>query len=258
MKASMKTLGRFVPHALLILPVVAGFSMAAVWARNASAEEALGRRVFLTNCALCHGKEARGDGPLASELAKAAGVHPRNLTDAKYMRGRSLDEIRQAVLKGGAHVGRSNLMPPWGEKLDAESIDAVVTYVRGLTSPSREEEEAEARSLLAGPSGKPDRGRELYVMYCLLCHGKNGRGDGPNAENLIRDFGVHPQNFTDPSLKTLSDEFLFTVITKGGGHVGKSDKMPAWGLTIPPDQVKDLIAYLRTFSPRSPGGPPQP
>ena len=87
-------------------------------------------------------------------------------------------------------------------------------------------------------------GRKFYVTYCSGCHGESGRGDGPAAESLP----VKPANHTDgAAMKQLSDKFLFDIISKGGGAVGKSPFMPAWGNQMREKQVRDIIAYLRSL-----------
>lgn len=49
-------------------------------------------------------------------------------------------------------------------------------------------------------------------------------------------------------MNRLSDQYLFEIISKGGKKVGKSPDMPAWGAVLKPQQVKDVIAYIRVLS----------
>jgi mono/diheme cytochrome c family protein len=48
-------------------------------------------------------------------------------------------------------------------------------------------------------------------------------------------------------MNQLSDEFLFEIISKGGGAVGKSAFMPAWG-SLNEKQIRDIIAYIRSIA----------
>lgn len=94
-------------------------------------------------------------------------------------------------------------------------------------------------------------GQMLYEHYCAVCHGTGGAGDGFNAYNLRP---VQPRNFTDAeAMKQLSDQDLFTAISRGGRAMGRSPLMPAWGSTLNERQVRYLVRYLRTLStqPRS-------
>ena len=45
-----------------------------------------------------------------------------------------------------------------------------------------------------------------------------------------------------------SDEFLSEIISKGGGAVGKSAFMPAWGNTLNEKQISAVIAYIRSIA----------
>jgi cytochrome c oxidase cbb3-type subunit 3 len=48
-------------------------------------------------------------------------------------------------------------------------------------------------------------------------------------------------------MSKLSDEDLLKVIKGGGASVGKSPLMPPWGPTLKDEQIKDVIAYVRTL-----------
>jgi putative copper resistance protein D len=79
-------------------------------------------------------------------------------------------------------------------------------------------------------------GRTLYLNNCAVCHGENGRGDGPNAGNLPvqpADFRVHIPFHTD--------EFFFQVMTRGFGDV-----MPAFGEVLTEEQRWHILNYLHS------------
>ena len=88
-------------------------------------------------------------------------------------------------------------------------------------------------------------GQKLYMAYCSSCHGDKGRGDGAAGKALP----VKPADHTDGKvMNSLSDEFLVTIISKGGAAVGKSSFMPAWGGVLKDNQLQDLLAYLRSIA----------
>lgn len=88
-------------------------------------------------------------------------------------------------------------------------------------------------------------GRKLYGSYCASCHGDRGRGDGVAAGSLP----VKPKDHTDGStMNQLTDQFLGDVITQGGGGMGKSAFMPAWGSSLNEKQVRDIVAYIRSLA----------
>jgi cytochrome c oxidase cbb3-type subunit 3 len=49
-------------------------------------------------------------------------------------------------------------------------------------------------------------------------------------------------------MATLSDAFLYVAICSGGDAVGRSIVMPGWGDVLSDGDIKDLVAWIRTFS----------
>ena len=89
-----------------------------------------GEVVFKTNCILCHGIKADGKG-------RASGFFnppPANLTLSDKN-----DEYKKMIITlGGKAMGRSEVMPVWGEQLSDQQIDDVVAYLRTvLVSPAK-------------------------------------------------------------------------------------------------------------------------
>lgn len=88
-------------------------------------------------------------------------------------------------------------------------------------------------------------GKKLYLTYCSSCHGDSGKGDGPAAPSLP----VKPANHTDGTvMNQLSDKFLLDIISKGGSAAGKSAMMPGWGGQLKEDQLRDIVAYIRSIA----------
>ncbi len=93
------------------------------------------------------------------------------------------------------------------------------------------------------------RGTPIYKEYCVQCHGAKGEGDGPGASGLQPKPAAHAKM----ALNEFPEDYLYNVIYYGGKSVGKSPSMPDWGLTIPPQGIADLIAYLRVTFKGEPG-----
>ncbi len=88
----------------------------------------LGKDVYQSYCAGCHGDSGAGDGFNAFSLDP----HPRDLGDPAFQKTKSNPELADAIRRGGAGVGLTSLMPPWGHTLDDRHIDAVVLYIRSM------------------------------------------------------------------------------------------------------------------------------
>lgn len=96
----------------------------------------------------------------------------------------------------------------------------------------------------AAQAADVEEGKKLYGQFCSSCHGQSGKGDGPAAAAL----NPKPRDHTDRAyMSKLSDEDLLKVIKNGGASIGKSPLMPPWSASLKDDQIKDVIAYIRTL-----------
>lgn len=92
--------------------------------------------------------------------------------------------------------------------------------------------------------GDVERGAALHLKHCAECHGADGK-----AEVIVMHMDVPPRDQSDPLyMKTLPDAFLYLAICRGGEGVGKNFIMPAWGDLLSDQDIKDLVAQIRTFS----------
>jgi cytochrome c oxidase cbb3-type subunit 3 len=92
--------------------------------------------------------------------------------------------------------------------------------------------------------GDAERGAALHMENCAECHGYDGK-----AEVIVMHMDEPPRDETDVEyMKTLSDLFMYMAICKGGEPVGRSLVMPAWGDFFTDQEIRDMIAHIRTFS----------
>lgn len=98
----------------------------------------------------------------------------------------------------------------------------------------------------ASPARYEEReGKFLFHVYCAVCHGDGGGGDGFNAYNL----DVKPHSLADSAyMAQVSENSLRQVIALGGRGVNKSVLMPPYGHTLSEVQIGYLIAYIRGFT----------
>ena len=82
------------------------------------------------------------------------------------------------------------------------------------------------------------RGGLLFSQNCARCHGRGGKGDGPEGVNLPS----RPRDLTAPRVRGLADGEIFQTISQGRGY------MPSWQSRLSELQIWDLVNYIRTLS----------
>lgn len=93
---------------------------------------------------------------------------------------------------------------------------------------------------LFGASARADGSAEAtYKAKCVTCHGADGKGETAAGKNMKAG------SFSDPATAKMTDDELATLIAKG------KNKMPAYKKSLKPDQVKDLVAYIRSLAKKS-------
>lgn len=106
----------------------------------------VGQRLFIQNCAQCHGSDARGQKGFP------------NLTDNDWLFGGSAEKIKETIM-----IGRNGSMPAWGPMLGPDGVKEVVAYVRQLSGRKVNQKDAAA-------------GQGRYAV-CAACHGVDGKGN---------------------------------------------------------------------------------
>lgn len=87
------------------------------------------QQIFASRCATCHGQEGRADGPGAQLLYPK----PRNFHDKKWQASVKDEELTQAIIYGGAAVGKSPKMASNPDLLSKpEVVKALIARVREL------------------------------------------------------------------------------------------------------------------------------
>ena len=115
-------------HEVIIIVVLYAVVLGtALVAHAADAEQ--GKKLYGQFCVTCHGESGKGDGAAAAAL----NPKPRDHTDKEYMSKMSNDDMLKVIKNGGASVGKSPLMPPWGASLKDDQIQDIIAYVRTLS-----------------------------------------------------------------------------------------------------------------------------
>ncbi len=83
-------------------------------------------------------------------------------------------------------------------------------------------------------------GRTVFQTNCASCHGESGKGDGPTGAYL----SVPPADLTSEDVRNDSDSELLSEISNGIPDKG----MPAWKSLLSAQEIRDVLAYIRTLS----------
>jgi cytochrome c oxidase cbb3-type subunit III len=127
------------------------------------AAQAIGERLFLNNCAACHGSDAKGSKSFP------------NLTDSDWLYGGSPDKIIETI-----HQGRQGMMPPMAAAVGGpDEVRQVAHYVLSLSGSAH-------NAVLAA------QGRAKFNAACAACHGAEGKGNQAlGAANLSDKTWLH-------------------------------------------------------------------
>lgn len=146
-----------------VAPVYAAFAGLSTEELSKNGEAmAIGDRLFMNNCAQCHGSDARGSKGFP------------NLTDKDWLWGGQPENIRETIING-----RVGMMPPQAAAVGgADDVRNLAHYVLSLSGAPHD-------SLRAG-MGQPK------FAVCAACHGADGTGNQAlGAPNLTNNVWLH-------------------------------------------------------------------
>jgi mono/diheme cytochrome c family protein len=81
------------------------------------------------------------------------------------------------------------------------------------------------------------RGQERFNIYCSVCHGRTGLGDGM----IVQRGFPHPPAYTDERLRNAPLGYFFNVITNGYGV------MYSYAQRVEPEDRWAIAAYIRVL-----------
>lgn len=185
-----------------------------------------GAVLYGQQCAGCHGSGGRGNGLATSFYLRA----PRDLTNRDWMASRSDEQLRGVIRYGVA----GSPMPGFVDVLREEEVAALVSFLRELSGT------------LPGKNPVGGISVSLYARNCAACHGVEGNGDAPGANQLA----PRPRDFRHPScMSAQTDDQLATAIRDGR----PGTNMPPFRALLPAGDIAALVRYVRGFAQAIPG-----
>ncbi len=130
-------------------------------AKNAEAM-GIGERLFMNNCAQCHGSDAKGS------------IGYPNLADKDWLYGGMPERIAETITQG-----RNGVMPPMAAAVgSADDVKNLANYVLSLSDSAHD-------------SVRANLGKEKFAA-CAACHGEDGKGNQQlGAPNLTDKAWLH-------------------------------------------------------------------
>ena len=193
---------------------------------HATGDPENGGRLFVENCAVCHGVD--GQGRVGANLTDFPGI---SISAALF------DTIRNGI--------PGTRMPAWGQENggpltenDIEDLAAYILVVFSGTEPLAPlpTYQPEPVTPMPGIAGDPAAGSVVYQANCTVCHGDQGQGG--IGGKLAKSW---------PGNEPLS--YVHQVI--GEGVQGST--MPGWlqaqGGPLSAAEVADVSAYVLTLNP---------
>jgi mono/diheme cytochrome c family protein len=98
--------------------------------------------------------------------------------------------------------------------------------------------------LTAMSQTNPGTGKEIFDQMCAGCHGTRGDGGAGQKSGFVPRV---PTLANKEYMNSVPDDYLVMIIKKGGEYMGKMASMPAWEKRLTDQQIRDVVAHIRTF-----------
>ncbi|WP_201509613.1 cytochrome-c oxidase, cbb3-type subunit III [Psychrobacter alimentarius] len=170
----------------------------------------VGSRLFLQNCSVCHGSNAKG------------AVGYPNLTDNDWLYGGAPENILTTL-----HNGRVGGMAAWRDQIGEDGVRAAAEYVLSISGNQQNYEldqtmVAQGKAIFNQPTN------------CVLCHGNDAKGmistGAPNLTDNIWLYGGDRETIRE----TL--------------RYGRAGVMPQWQTKLGNERIMLLAAYVYSLS----------
>jgi cytochrome c oxidase cbb3-type subunit 3 len=226
-------------RARVALPVLIAFGLffvaGAAYAQGDTGDPERGGRLFVQNCAVCHGVD--GQGRIGANLHNFPGI-----------------EVSAAISQTIRQGVPGSVMPAWGEAnggpLSEQDIADITAYIIGAFGGTESlaplpTYQPPAIQPLPDITGDPSAGAAVFQANCVMCHGEEGQGR--IGRTLAKAWPAD-----EPAA------YIAGLVRNGVS----GSPMPAWGNTnggpLTEKQIDDVTAYILALSPVSIAPTPVP
>jgi mono/diheme cytochrome c family protein len=123
---------------------------------------------------------------------------------------------------------------PYEQPIAYPLLSVTTTGLRIQPLP-REDFEKITKDPIPATEASLNRGQELFNTFCFVCHGKEGKGDGPVIKR-----GFYPMNLTSPAVIARTDGYIYSYIRYGGKVM-----MPSYRENISSHDAWNIVNYVR-------------
>ncbi len=160
-------------------------------------------------------------------------------TREQWHRFPSPDDVMAAV-PWFAVMRRGIAIQPY--KMPRQPVEGTVPITGTEVVPPAIPQNRAALNRLRNPAQRTaasiERGRDRYDIFCGLCHGEAGLGDGPVAPALANSV----RDVTEQRVRDQSDGWMYGVITHGFGAL-----MPEYGSKLSSEDRWHIVNYVRVL-----------
>jgi mono/diheme cytochrome c family protein len=103
-----------------------------------------GKRIFYQQCVWCHADVTPAGPSNRSNVTPA----PALMNDGTVLNLKSDQYLHEIIAKGGSPVGRSPMMPPYGNSLTDDEINSLIAYTRAIAVPAYQAQSSAAHRFL--------------------------------------------------------------------------------------------------------------
>lgn len=223
-------------------------------------KELRGRNVYRREgCFYCHTQFVRYQDRESGEMVMAGDYTyetphvlgtERTGPDLSNVGAKYPDQWHRAHHQYPRKVKPGSIMPSYSYLSDGD-MEALVAYLQTLgakrkmaswvVAPQemRDEFDAVKAHVNVNSTAAANAGRGIFMQNCSVCHGMQGKGNGPVSLTMAKK----PANLTRPFYQNYSDAMWYWRVKEGV----PGTRMPRWGKTLGKEQMLYLVAFLKTL-----------